>query len=418
MPKLTANEQRNIYQEEAVKLYIKHRWLALAWATGVGKTRGALLCIDHSLKEDPSRKWFIVCKELTHIQNWKDDIDKHNFNHLLPHIEFFCYASLSKYHTEDIYGVVLDECHGATSSKRLEYLSILNKNTDKIIALSASISDEHKLKFKKTKLKFHYFEIDLIDAINSGILPQPEIYIHRIHLQAKQRNQVYTKEKGGKLVKKKKLSATFDDYKKILAKARRDKIKAHTLSIACNEYEKYLLYSYDISYYQSMFYRTKNEFFKYKMLALASARKRFLSEAKSNILTSIVKKLSKKSTRRIIFTGSKNQAELISNNYIHSDLTRKEVQERITSFNSKDIDELSCVKMARESLNLTDIEAVVITQLDSIELYFIQMLGRSLRGISPQAHLIIVQNTQDEKYLNNVLSKSRINKSWIHEIKH
>ena len=76
-------------------------------------------------------------------------------------------------------------------------------------------------------------------------------------------------------------------------------------------------------------------------------------------------------------------------------------QDLIDCFNREECDELFAVKMLRESVNLTNIEKGVITQLDSTIGSFYQMMGRTLRHEFPELHIFVVDNTQDIKYFEN-----------------
>ena len=59
--------------------------------------------------------------------------------------------------------------------------------------------------------------------------------------------------------------------------------------------------------------------------------------------------------------------------------------------------------MITEGMNITNIEAGIITQLDGKERLFIQKAGRVLRADDPIAYIFYYKNTQDEVYLKNAL---------------
>ena len=70
--------------------------------------------------------------------------------------------------------------------------------------------------------------------------------------------------------------------------------------------------------------------------------------------------------------------------------------------------------MLQEGMNLKDIEAGIIVQLDGEERAFIQKFGRTLRADSPEQYIIYFRATRDEEYLNNALEN--IDKKYIKEI--
>lgn len=71
--------------------------------------------------------------------------------------------------------------------------------------------------------------------------------------------------------------------------------------------------------------------------------------------------------------------------------------------------------MAQEGMNLNDIQAGVIVQLDGKERAFIQKFGRTLRAKNPVQYIFYYKFTQDEKWLNNDLEG--IDKKFISEYK-
>jgi superfamily II DNA or RNA helicase len=105
----------------------------------------------------------------------------------------------------------------------------------------------------------------------------------------------------------------------------------------------------------------------------------------------------------ICFCASIEQAnELGGNgNIVHSKV--KDVDAIIENFQTGRIDSLYCVEMLKEGMNLNDINAGVIIQLDGTELPFIQKMGRILRSKQPVVHIVYYKNTRDEEYLNNIL---------------
>ena len=139
-----------------------------------------------------------------------------------------------------------------------------------------------------------------------------------------------------------------------------------------------------------------------KWLNIASVRKKFIAEVKTERVKELVNKFRDSDSRFICFTGSINQSkELGSDSSVHSKNSKEHNQELIDCFNRMECSELFAVKMLREGVNLTQIEKGIITQLDSTIGSFFQMLGRCLRHEFPEMHLMLLENTQDVKYFNN-----------------
>jgi superfamily II DNA or RNA helicase len=60
--------------------------------------------------------------------------------------------------------------------------------------------------------------------------------------------------------------------------------------------------------------------------------------------------------------------------------------------------------MATEGLNLKDIQIGIITQLDGKERLFVQKAGRAMRAEYPVIWVFCYTDTQDTKYLRNVVN--------------
>ena len=75
----------------------------------------------------------------------------------------------------------------------------------------------------------------------------------------------------------------------------------------------------------------------------------------------------------------------------------------IDAFNKGTISRIYAVGMITEGMNLAEIEAGIIIQLDGKERLFIQKVGRALRAKSPIVCIFYYKNTQDETYLRKAL---------------
>ena len=149
-----------------------------------------------------------------------------------------------------------------------------------------------------------------------------------------------------------------------------------------------------------------------KFLNIASQRKKFIAEVKTQTVKDLVKEFRLDNTRFICFTGSIKQVkELGSISAVHSKNKNEVNQNLIDCFNSLECSELFAVNMLREGVNLTNIERGIITQLDSGIGSFFQMLGRCLRHEFPEMHLLVVQDTQDVVYFNK--SMNNFNEEFI-----
>lgn len=339
-------------QTRAVGLVDKHQYIVLQWATGCGKTLAALRMTERIQFEIPGRKGLLVFKESTHRNNWIHEINKQGMNFLLKNIEMVLYASLHKVKREYYDYIILDECHALTWN-RLDKLKKIMISITKLILLSATIPSDKKYLIEKLVdgSPVKYANISLKQAIDIKLLPEPIIYVHKIKMNGLESRKL---------------------------KAIENKLN---------------------------YFKRRNMFSLIKSTGLQ--RKNLIANAKSSKALLIIDKFKLEKKRFICFANDIAQADSIATQVIHSKNASRAYNENlIQSFNSRQIDSLTAVKMIREAINLYDIHSGLIIQLDKEPLAFYQMLGRCLRSENPEMHIIICIGTQDEVYFNNVMDKT------------
>jgi superfamily II DNA or RNA helicase len=402
---------KNQIQEEVIKNKDKFLIL-LQWATGVGKSFGAIRLI----KEVLPRKVLLVVSENFHKENWIKEFEK--FNNLFKFdalkecdITIECYASLKKYENTSWDLLVLDECHHL-SELRISYLQKLN--TKKVCALSATLeeTEEYSLLFnvfKKTnKENIYVSKIGVKEAIEMGLIPKPYIYIIPLTLDNTNKNITLVEERG----KGKKVNITCDMSNYWTYKLNSVKYPNLKLTIKCTQKETLNYYDSLINFYKNLYYKNNLIHIKNKWLKLGLERKKFLGGLKTNDLSTLLEKV--KDKRLICFCSSIEQANTLGkDNVIHS--KNKQSKSILSKFQKGDINSIFCVGMLVEGQNLNNIEVGIISQLDGKIRPFIQKHGRVLRSNEPIQFIFYYKNTQDEIYLNNVLES--IDKRYIHEIK-
>lgn len=358
---------RELLQNEAVKIGINNPYTIFEYPTGIGKSLIAIKII-----EKVGGKWNIVLAETVHELNWINEFKKHNKEYLLPNITFFCYQSLHKHKDDENY--ILDEIHHtANSTKRLSLLNYIHLNNAKrLIGLSATLTKTQKESIEKVIGKFFLHKITLSQVIEWGILPEPTVYFIGVNLDNTVKNlkYYYGKEKF----------------------------------VMCTEQEYYDRITNRIESLKLAYFASDSEFDKIRWLREANIRKKFLASCKTKHAKELLHKLDNK--RLICFTDSIAQSEKLSNGLsIHSKLSKKAVNKLVNDFNNGVIDKLFATGMLKEGVNLTNIEAGVIIQLDNNLRSFIQQLGRSLRAVLPEQYVLYIKNTQDETYIGTVLEE-------------
>ena len=136
-----------------------------------------------------------------------------------------------------------------------------------------------------------------------------------------------------------------------------------------------------------------NQALKNKWLQFGSQRKRFLGELKFNKATEILNDIRKRKSRFITFCSSIAQSSLLTEN-CSVNSKNPDSTNLINRFNNFEID---------EGVTLSSLDECLIIQLDGNERGFIQKAGRTMRTINPVIHIIVIDGTQDDNYLKNVI---------------
>lgn len=371
-------KQRSKFQSEFIAASKNKKLVALEACTSSGKGRA---CFKFIQEDTSTKKWLILVPEILQVQNMKDDIVKHGFDTLYKKIEdIICYASFDKYKGKQL-NIWCNEVHRFSELKYDISKTIL---FDKFLVDSATIPYSVKERLNEIG-DFFYFKLSLKEAIERGILPEPNIYIIDIEL-----DNISKRHK--KTFGSKKIFLTDKEYNKYLDKDL--------------EYWKYKLQE-----------NPDQQWIKNKMNSIGLIRKRFFSDVKTNHLKTLVEQLSNK--RFICFCGSLNQADLLGGNCaIHSKKTKKHNLKTLEKFNNLEISQIYLYKMGREGLNLKNINCGIITQLSTGNdegLEFLQSFGRSLRSETPEFYILCIKNTRDEVFLQKALNN--VDKKYVKKYK-
>lgn len=374
----------------------KHR-VILKWATGCGKSKMTIDLVNHAvdaMDKKPVRVLFVVA-ERAHIKNWQDEFDKWHLNINKVATDVCCYASLKKYKDYSYDIVVFDETHHMFSEKRLAAIEVLRDNlypNAYIYLLSATLSSSKIDKAEELFGRFAVSTVTLKDAISNDILPDPRVYVVAMELDNVRNDQEIMVNKA-------------DEGSPVVSWDRRFKYLSKKLPciIRCTEKQKYLYYSNVMEYWKQRYKRSKNQFHHNLWVSTGSLRKRYLGELKTYTVRDFLKRVPYKK-RFVCFCASVAQAELFSRTYtISSKKPSRKNQEIIDAFNSRKMNQIYAVGMITEGMNLTDIQAGIIVQLDGKERLFVQKFGRSLRAEDPVTFIFYYKGTQDEVYLKNAL---------------
>jgi Steigviridae putative HKD family nuclease len=366
MDKQKQQLQRDKFQLECVELSRKHKHLLIQAPTGTGKGLATMKCIDASLS---FKKWVVVVPEIIQIQNFKEDLEKHGYSHLLGTKiqDIVCYASLKLWKSNSI-NLALNECHHVSDLREDVVKTI---DFDQIISDSATVSAEIEEKLNSVYPLYKY-SMSMDEAIEREILPIPSVYIQYI-----------------------KLNSTLKKHT----------VKYGQKSVKLSDQEKSDWYDKNVRYWAERYEEQQELWQQKKLLRVAIERKQFLAGCKTEYAKELLESFDNQ--RVVCFTGSTEQCEELGGKYVvNSKRGKKANLSLIEQFNSGLIHRLVFHRMGKEGMNLSFLDIGIIAQLDSGAdegLSFLQTSGRMLRSDDPKIYILVCKNTNDEKYLRRAL---------------
>ena len=396
-------DELGVAAESALKQF--HN-VAIQAATGVGKSKIALdLCKSLVEPGEQPPSVLLVIAERAHYKNWEDEITKWFYD---GPIFIVCYASLKKYRNTNWDVVIFDEAHHLKSELRLDIFDTISAQYR--IFLSATLKDSLIGRLEQSCGTIKSIKSGLQDAFDNEILPEPKIFLIPLTLDKTTPNQTIVEEWG----KSDKRVTIRCKYAERWRYKRNKRLFPNTkLIIECTQQQKYDYITEQFNYYKNRYMSSRNEAIKNTWLQCGSKRKKYLGLIKTPVAMDLLNQLTDNNKRFICFCTDIEQAVYLGGeSAVHS--KRTDNAEIIRKFNEKEINELYAVGMLQEGVNLNDINAGLIIQLDGEERSFIQRFGRTLRADSPEQYIIYYKATRDEEYLNNALEG--IDKKYIKEL--
>ncbi len=353
--------------------------IVLELSTGVGKSRLALEYINkHS-----SKNILIVIPRLVLINNWKDEINKWGYSHLLDKITFSTYVSLNKHADKEWDFICYDEAHHL--SERCQLIDNLISTKFRLF-LSATLKTNFKWWLVKNYPKIKFITVSLKEAIDNEVLPDPKVYLIPLTLNNYNSTEVLIK-------KNKKSTLTIDCF----YKDRWKYMKLYNCNIKCTPQQYYDEISKDIEYWkkQSMFKKA----FEFKWLKCCNDRLKWLSNQKNNIVITILKHL--KDYRVLTFCNSIEQTELLGKYCINS--KNKNSINHLNMFNEGKVKHITSVSMLDEGTNLNSCRIGLFAMINSSDLLIKQRQGRILRHKEPVIIIPYYKNTREEEIVVKML---------------
>lgn len=346
-------KNRTDVQSEAVESLLKSKKSGVAVSMGVGKT---LIGLKHLDTLAPA-KVLVVAPKKSIFQSWKDEMVKHNMQHLESSVTFSTYISLNK---QDLNydAVYLDECHNLLPSHE----PWLDKFQGKIIGLTGTPpkferSTKGKLVNKFCPIRYSYF-VD--DAVSDGILNDYKIVVHMLKLGTAKNVMA-----GGK-----------------------------TRKWPTSELESY-------SYWCDRIERSMNP--NETMMLRIQRMKAMMSYPSKEVYAK--KLFDGISDKCILFANTQQQAEKLCKHSYHSE--NPDSEDNLLKFKAGVISKLSAVLQLNEGVNIPELRQGIILHAYGNERKSSQRIGRLLR-LNPNetaiVHILCYEGTVDESWVKSALS--------------
>lgn len=393
--------REEIYNQ-CVQKIDKTNTLLLEAATGTGKTKISIDLVNHLIESsqfpEPVSILILVAKRV-HKQTWKDEIEKWGGFRNQTSVTLECYESMHKHLDEHFNIILADEVHHIGSEKRLELFSYIRY--DKFVGLSATIPRKLKSWFRYTR-HAEIVSCDLIEAIESDILPEPQILLFPLLIDSRliptETWEINARQKG---------CVMHGDIKDIWTYKRK---KVHAI-LSCTQQEKLREFNKLIEYEKQQYMRTNNQSFKQAWLYHAGKRLEWLTDIKLPVIKDILRHL--KNKRTITFCKTIEQAEKVGKFCIHS--KNSDAQKLYDDFNQKKINHITAVNILNENANLVDCKYAVFSNLSSSDIVIPQRIGRSLRHKSPVIIIPYYKETREQEIVEKMFAD--YDKRFIRTIK-
>lgn len=375
-------------QEEILKkvLSLEYSNICIEAATGIGKTRLALELMKKRTGDKTDKSILIVVPKNVLKSEWIKEISNWNFQDFLPYIQFSTYISLPKHVNKTYDCIIYDECHHISDRCRQAIPYIHSSNN---ILLSATIKRSLKYQLNYTFNNLYTLKVDIKEAIDNKILPEPTVLLIPLKLNSVVKNQVYIKRKS----KGNPIECTFNDRWN-------PKYKNRQLNIICTQQEYYDLLAFDYG----LAINKGNERWKRQ---LAIDRLKWLSAIKNNFIRVLLGILSEE--RTLTFCNDINQCESLGDYPIHS--KDKESLDNLVKFNNGEINHITSCAILNEGANIKDLRIGIFAYLNSSQTPQFQKIGRILRHRKPVIIIPYYLYTREEEIVNNMIenfNKERI----------
>jgi superfamily II DNA or RNA helicase len=364
-----AAARKQALQDQVLATIQGRRLAGIALTMGLGKTLIGLRDMDRlrpasKLPDQAAGKPFLVAAPTQAIlDSWPQEAHKFGLTHLLDHIEFTTYRSLSKALAAGTYQkLYLDECHALKDSHEPGLKAHAAKKRSILGLTGTPPAQAHS---EKGRLVATYCPI-VVDyttdeAVLAGLLNDYRLVVHRVPLRT-ERDYVLTTKSGSQFTTSERENYSY--WSKRLANAAQDPLPIETLRI--------------LRMQALMNYPSKGHYMRY-----------LASQLQEKVL---------------LFTCNQQQAEEQAEHTYHS--KNKHSQANLAKFDTGEIKRLACVAQLSEGISIPNLRVGIIWHAFGNERKAAQRIGRLLRLNPDQTatvHLLMYQDTIDEQWVTQAL---------------
>ena len=363
--------------------------------TGSGKSSVAIHLLNHLNPDNKPFTVLLLVAKTVHKFTWEEEFNKWGLNSEIA-VCSECYESLKKHVGQFYDAIILDECHHVQSELRQGLLDHVSFRY--MIGLSATIPKKLKYRLMNT-YKLGLVQCSLQDAIEDGILPEPEIMLLPLHLDNTVKcEEIEVNPKGSR-------GTVYDDYEKLWYYK---KSKLHAI-LRCTPKQKLQYMDNRIIYAKRAFDRTRNEGAKLRWLKMCGDRLKFLAECKNSIVKELLSKISDK--RVLTFCTSIEQTEELGSNCIHS--KNKNADAVLEKFNKGKLNHITACQVLNEGVNLKNCQFGIFANINASGIIKVQRVGRILRHEHPVVIIPYYVNSREEEIVKDWIGE--YNEKLIHE---
>jgi RNA polymerase primary sigma factor len=364
------HEVKNAIQDAAFDRWVSRGKGTIAGATGIGKSRIAIMAIQHVRGINPQASIVIVVPtEALRDSNWPEEIKKWTGADSVEGVTLVCYKSADALSLDKIDLLILDEVHRITERSA----ALFSHNiVESVLGLSATPPDPKRDPIKEMIIKQYcpvVFTYGLDQGVEDGVVAD-----FRIKVIVEPLDPINKTIVGG--TKAKPFMTTEQSMYQYL-----DKMTRKAMSLPPG--------------------MSRDNAVRFSLLK----RMRFIYNlpSKTRLAKAVLNQLDEDS-RIIVFCGSIEQSRELLHEDVYNSKDKK--GKKLDAFKAEEISRLGVVNAVDEGHNIPNLDIALIVQTNSNERSLVQRIGRVVRyrpGHVATVYILCAQGTVDETWIRKAL---------------